>query len=202
MELQQPPQLPFFFISSVVHIYHCFSIHRVSAAHSLTPNSRIKRNHATVRVSQIEINTNISKLMLGRKRSPCHALASLLSLPLLRCRPIRGRIKLCFRVRCTKGTREILCCPEDVQQSTKCNHGDDFVCEQCWIPFCTTCWHSLRRDLKIPKALANDNFIGYVAKFFVEHKVTWLEATIAAPVFSGLLHAISWKPFYLVPLFF
>ena len=69
------------------------------------------------------------------------------------------------------------------------------VCEQCWIPFCTTCWHSLRHDLKIPKALANDNFIGYVARFFVEHQVTWLEATIAAPVFSGLLHAIRWKPF-------
>ena len=174
---------------SVVRINYCFSMHRVSAAHSLTPNSLLKRNHATARVSQIEIKTNISKLMLGRKRPPCDALASLLPLPLLRCRMIRGRTKLCFRVRCAKGTQEILCCPEDAQQSSKCNHGEDFVCEQCWIPFCTTCWHSLRRDLKIPKALANDNFIGYVARFLVEQKVTWLEATIAAPVFSGLLHA-------------
>ena len=172
-----------------------FLVLRVFAAHSLTPNSLLKRKHATLRVRQIEINTNINKLMLGRKRPPCDALACLLSLPFLCCRRIRGRIKLCFRVRCAKGTQEILCCPEYVQQSSKCNHSEDFVCEQCWIPFCITCWHSLRHDLKIPKALANDNFIGYVARFFVEHKVTWLEATIAAPVFSGLLHATRWKSF-------
>ena len=40
---------------------------------------------------------------------------------------------------------------------------------------------------KIPKALACDNYIGYVHKFIIDEKVTWLEATIAAPVFSGLI---------------
>jgi hypothetical protein len=39
----------------------------------------------------------------------------------------------------------------------------------------------------IPKALACDNFIGYAHRFLIEAKVTWLEATIAAPVFSGLV---------------
>ena len=51
------------------------------------------------------------------------------------------------------------------------------------------------RDVKIPKALSNDNFIGYVAAFFVEKRVTWLEATIAAPVFSGLVcYYVEGKP--------
>ena len=40
---------------------------------------------------------------------------------------------------------------------------------------------------KIPKALANDNFISYAHPFIVSENVTWLEATIAAPVFSGLV---------------
>ena len=40
---------------------------------------------------------------------------------------------------------------------------------------------------KIPKALASDNFIGYAHEFIVENSVTWLEATIACPVFSGLI---------------
>ena len=37
------------------------------------------------------------------------------------------------------------------------------------------------------RAIANDNCIGYAHRFLVEQKVTWLEATIAAPVFSGLV---------------
>ena len=43
------------------------------------------------------------------------------------------------------------------------------------------------RNRKIPLAMANDNFIGYVHAFLVEHNVTWLEATIAAPLFTGLI---------------
>ena len=42
-------------------------------------------------------------------------------------------------------------------------------------------------NAKIPKALANDNFISYAHPFIVSENVTWLEATIAAPVFSGLI---------------
>ena len=39
----------------------------------------------------------------------------------------------------------------------------------------------------IPKALANDNFIAYMKEYFLENNVTWLEATIACPLFSGLI---------------
>ena len=42
-------------------------------------------------------------------------------------------------------------------------------------------------NLKMPKALTNDNFIGYMSRYIVDHKVTWLEATIASPVFTGLI---------------
>ena len=45
----------------------------------------------------------------------------------------------------------------------------------------------LQENTKIPTAMCNDNFIRYAHKFIVEAKVTWLEATIAAPVFSGLV---------------
>ena len=44
-----------------------------------------------------------------------------------------------------------------------------------------------KSDRKIPQALANDNFIGYAHRFLVDEGVTWLEATIAGPVFSGLV---------------
>ena len=43
------------------------------------------------------------------------------------------------------------------------------------------------RKQAIPKALTNDNYIGYINNYFVENNVTWLEATIASPVFSGLV---------------
>ena len=39
----------------------------------------------------------------------------------------------------------------------------------------------------IARSLANDNFIGYAHSYIVQNKVTWLEATIACPVFSGLV---------------
>ena len=98
-------------------------------------------------------------------------------------------------VQCKRGTEEVLCCPEDVMKSNACTHGEDMVCEKCFIPFCNTCWNLLRKDLKVPKALSNDNVIGYVASFFVEHRVTWLEATIAAPVFSGMVcYYVEGKP--------
>ena len=39
----------------------------------------------------------------------------------------------------------------------------------------------------MPKALANDNFVGYLQRYFLQHSVTWIEATIASPIFSGLI---------------
>lgn len=82
---------------------------------------------------------------------------------------------------------EAMCCPEDVLRSVACQHDDDSVCSRCHIPICNDCWRLAKNNVKIPKALANDNFIGYAHAFIVAQKVTWLEATIASPVFSGLI---------------
>ena len=90
-------------------------------------------------------------------------------------------------VRRRSGVDRILCCPEDVVRSAKCRHGDTFVCQDCEIPICNECYRLAVDNKKIPRALANDNFIGYVHDFIVANKVTWLEATIACPVFSGLV---------------
>ena len=43
------------------------------------------------------------------------------------------------------------------------------------------------KNIAIPKALANDNFIGYMHDVFVYHSVNWIEATIALPVYCGLI---------------
>ena len=91
------------------------------------------------------------------------------------------------KVRCSETTEEVLCCQEDVTRTRFCKHGDDYVCSRCDIPICNECYHFSTVEAKIPKALANDNVIGYVHRFLVEHNVTWLEATIAGPVFSGLV---------------
>ena len=82
---------------------------------------------------------------------------------------------------------EALCNPEDVLAGETCKHGADVVCSKCHIPICRECWTVGAQNQKIPKALACDNFIGYAHRFLVQHKVTWLESTIAAPVFSGLV---------------
>ena len=61
------------------------------------------------------------------------------------------------------------------------------MCAECDIPICNDCFELAIRNQKIPRCLANDNFVGYVHSFIAENKVTWLEATIACPVFSGLV---------------
>ena len=85
------------------------------------------------------------------------------------------------------GVERILCCPEDVMRTSSCRHGDTFVCEKCSIPICNECFELSQKNMKIPRAVANDNFIGYMHSYIVQNKVTWLEATIPCPVFSGLV---------------
>ena len=72
----------------------------------------------------------------------------------------------------------ILCCPEDVEMSTKCKHDASFVCQHCHIPFCNECYTLALQKKPIARCLANDNFIGYVHEYIVRQKVTRLEATI------------------------
>ena len=82
---------------------------------------------------------------------------------------------------------EIICNPEDVRSSRACTHNAEEICTECAIPVCNSCWQLAGRGEKIPRALANDNFIGYVHNFFVVHDVTWIEAQIACPIFSSLV---------------
>ena len=82
---------------------------------------------------------------------------------------------------------QAFCCPEDVRRGVACTHDHKTICSRCQIPICDECWKLSLNNEKIPKALCNDNFIGYVHQFIVQQRVTWLEATIAAPVFSGLV---------------
>ena len=91
------------------------------------------------------------------------------------------------KVQRSSGSEEAFCCPQDVRRSPKCKHDDISVCSLCDIPICNDCWILAINNEAIPQAIANDNFIGYAHRFLVERKVTWLEATIAAPAFSGLV---------------
>ena len=53
------------------------------------------------------------------------------------------------------------------------------ICDDCWK-------RSLQRQ-PIPKAIANDNFIGYMHDVFWYHEPNQLEVIIAVPVFVGLI---------------
>ena len=84
--------------------------------------------------------------------------------------------------------KECICNPEVVQPSEVCKHDvDTGVCMYCDIPICNECWKHTANFRNIPKALANDNFIGYIQKYFLQHSVTWIEATIASPIYSGMI---------------
>ena len=77
--------------------------------------------------------------------------------------------------------------PEDVLRSVTCTHQETVVCEDCDIPMCNECFRLAGESATIPRCLANDNFTGYVHDYIVENNVTWIAATIACPVFSGLV---------------
>ena len=75
-----------------------------------------------------------------------------------------------------------------MQLGPACEHDEgEVICSHCSIPICNECWRHAQRGSSIPKALANDKFIGYMLRFLLEENVTWLEATIACPFFTGLV---------------
>ncbi len=67
--------------------------------------------------------------------------------------------------------QEVMCNPEDVRPSPLCAHDANTVCSSCRIPICNDCWRHSMRNESIPKALTNDNFLGYLHRYFVEHLV-------------------------------
>ena len=103
-----------------------------------------------------------------------------------------------------KRSVELFGCTEDVtcsacpstQQHEKELTEEPFcrtLCPHCKVPVCTECRVSLcnfnenSKVSSVPKALANDNFYGYVHKLLVQKAVTWLECTAASCVWSTIL---------------
>lgn len=81
----------------------------------------------------------------------------------------------------------IISCPDDVQTSLDCKHDAIFVRQHCRIPFCNDCFTLALQNKLISRCLAHDDFTGCAHDYLVTNKVTWLEAAIACPVFSGLV---------------
>ena len=85
--------------------------------------------------------------------------------------------------------RVILCAPEDVTCSHK--HNYNTLCENCTFPLCFECNTKSRfnteAQCRIPEALANDNFTGYVSSIIYKYKVRWIECVAASPVFTSLI---------------
>ena len=92
-----------------------------------------------------------------------------------------------WKRRCHRSGDFLLCCPEDVELSSKCKHPDTDICLHCKIPLCHECIGFVDQGRHPPKALTNDNFIFYANAFIVKEQVTWLEAAIACPIFTGLI---------------
>ena len=94
----------------------------------------------------------------------------------------------CVRYKDALQNKQALCCPEDVRRHpSRCCHDTHTLCRDCSVPICMECWsrvHS-RSGYKIPAALANDNFQGYIHPFIVLNKVRWIEAVTACPLGQG-----------------
>ena len=103
------------------------------------------------------------------------------------------RRRLCLNA-AGKLFRSAVCCPEDVDSSSpscKMQHGQNEtdVCLDCKIPVCLECYSHLWKPqkYKIPAALANDNFQGYIHPFIVQHRVRWIEAIVACPYLTTIV---------------
>ena len=79
----------------------------------------------------------------------------------------------------------LLCCPEDHTCQHGC-HTQGLLCPHCRIPICMECATCLRNNQGIPKALANDNWWGYIQSWIFEQGVTWMEKTVSMPFWTGL----------------
>ena len=91
-------------------------------------------------------------------------------------------------VRYVAGYGEILCCPEDIQ-CQKCAPDAHHLCNSCNIPVCRSCLTRMtqRTHSAIAQALTNDNWLGYPTELLYEHKVRWIEAAAACPVWTSMV---------------
>ena len=63
------------------------------------------------------------------------------------------------------------------------------ICDQCEIPLCRSCFLTsiAKQNYKVPEALANDNYMGYVTSVLYRWKVRFIEAAAASPIFTALI---------------
>ena len=84
---------------------------------------------------------------------------------------------------------EVLCCPEDVECTRSRKHPRHQLCENCLVPICSSCRVIMRkRDAKasrVPMALANGNFQGYLPQLIYNLKVRWIECAVACPCWTA-----------------
>ena len=78
----------------------------------------------------------------------------------------------------------ILCCPEDVVCRRDSFTGSE-LCLGCEFPVCRSCMVMLCQNEVVPAGLCNDNWIGYIHKWIMEKKVTWMEKTVVTPFWTG-----------------
>ena len=101
----------------------------------------------------------------------------------------------------------ILCCPEDrrcsrcpcdsthsagqpERRSCRVQDPDPYqFCNACELPVRRSCWCRMRQKLStgIPQALTNDNWYGYPVDLLYTHKVRWVEAAAACPVWTSMI---------------
>ena len=76
-------------------------------------------------------------------------------------------------------------------QDRRCSLGHDAddqdLCEGCELPICSKCKSSLSGGALPALALANDMWTGYAPQYFIEQKVTVMEAICASPCVTTLV---------------
>ena len=84
---------------------------------------------------------------------------------------------------------QLLCCPEDFR-CKHCTQGSLQLCEACEVPLCRKCLENMCKQnaCAVPEALANDNWCGYPTELLYTHKVRWIEAAAASPVWTSVIN--------------
>ena len=83
---------------------------------------------------------------------------------------------------------EILCCPEDIRCDI-CQPKTHQLCGRCEVPVCRSCITRMTQKFHaaVPQALTNDNWLGYPSELLYKHRVRWIEAAAACPVWTSMV---------------
>ena len=84
---------------------------------------------------------------------------------------------------------QLICCPEDLRCG-RCTESALQLCEACELPLCRNCLEHMSKQntCAVPEALANDNWFGYPTELLYTHKVRWIEAAAASPVWTSVIN--------------